>query len=203
MNPRDLTEKIIIEAMCEMEPMHYRDFADFAQDCHAVSLTLVRSGLLGTGGPDLRVARGACLGVGGQHSWVVLGHPYDPTATIVDLTLWSYNPTQPRIWVGTMRDGLHRPKGYGHILQGVKPGTRGGEVIQVEVSSRDARDFLRMVGPLDARGWAGLWSHCGMLGWPAKEILEALLDQHPQMTALVPIDIVGMITDRNPENIYW
>ena len=203
MKPEDLTEEVIIKAMCDMEPSYYQDFVDFAQDCHSVSLAFVRSGLLGEGGPTLRVARGACLGVGGQHSWAVLGHPYDNGATIVDLTLWSYNPRQPRIWIGTLRNTLHRPKGYGHIFSGSKPEGRGGEVIPVKVSSEQARDFLRMVGPLDAHGWGALWSRCGMLGWPAKEILEAFLDQYPKMAPLVPIDIVGMVTDRNPQDTYW
>jgi len=201
--PEDLTEEAIIEAMCDMEPSHYQDFEDFAQDCHSVSCALIRSGLLGEGGPTLRVARGACLGVGGQHSWVVMGHPYDDQAIIVDLTLWSYNPMQPRIWLGSMQSGLHKPKGYGRIFQGPRPESRGEEPVNVEVSSAKAQEFLRIIGPLDVRGWGALWSHCGMLGWPAKEILEAFLDQHPKLTALVPIDIVGMVTDRNPQEIYW
>jgi len=201
--PEHLTEEAIVKAMCDKGPAFYQDFEDFVQDCHSVSWHLIRSGLLGEGGPSLRVARGACLGVGGQHSWVVMGHPYDDQAIIVDLTLWSYNPMQPRIWLGSMQSRLHRPKGYGQILQGPRPQSRGGEPVTVEVSSAKAKAFLRMVGPLDYRGWGALWSHCGMLGWPAKEILEAFLDQHPKMAALVPIDIVGMMTDRNPQGTYW
>ena len=205
MKPEDLTEAAIVEAMCDKEPTHYQDFDDFKHDCHSVSLWLIRSGLLGTGGPDLRVARGACLGVGGQHSWAVLGHPYDDTATIVDLTLWSYDASQPRIWVGTMRDGLHRPKGYGWIYGGERPYARGDDILEIDATGLNprAQHFLSVVGPLDARGWGALWSHCGMMGWPAQEILEAFLDQHPKMEALVPIDIVGMVTDRNPQEIYW
>ena len=59
------------------------------------------------------------------------------------------------------------------------------------------------LGPLDHRGWGALWSRTGMQGWPAREILEACLDQHPTMSALVPIDILGMVTDRNPSELYW
>ena len=60
---------------------------DWAGQCHAASLKLVRHGDLGA----CRVARGACRGVLGQHSWVVLGDDcYDKLATIIDPTLWSY-----------------------------------------------------------------------------------------------------------------
>lgn len=205
MKPEDLTEEIIVEAMCDMEPSHYQDFEDFKHDCHSVSLALVRSGLLGEGGPNLRVARGACFGVGGQHSWVVMGHPYDDRAIIVDLTLWSYSPSQPRIWLGSIQSRLHTPKGYGMIYDGPRPQARGGEIVKIDTAnmSPEAQHFLRAIGPLDYRGWGALWSHSGMLGWPAQEILEAFIDQHPTMAALVPIDIIGMVTDRNPEEIYW
>jgi len=203
--PEELTEAVIIEAMCEREPTHYQDFDDFAQDCHAVSVALIRSGLLGEGGPNLRVARGACRGVGGQHSWVVMGHPYDDEAVIVDLTLWSYDESQPRIWLGSIQSGLHKPKGYGSIFDSERPFSRGDETIEIADThlSEETQLFLEMLGPLDARGWGALWSRAGMLGWPAQEILEAFLDQHPKMAALVPIDILGMVTDRNPQEIYW
>jgi len=202
--PEDLTEEAVVKVMCDTEPSYYSDFEDFAYDCHSVSLSLVRSGLLGVGGPTLRVARGACVGVGGQHSWVVLGHPYDYGATIVDLTLWSYDSKQPRIWIGSMRDGLHRPKGFQQIFDGPRPRSGGDTplVLNTDGLGVEARDFLEIIGPLDVRGWGALWSRCGMLGWPAREILEAFLDQH-QMGALVPIDIVGMVTDRNPQETYW
>lgn len=206
MRPEDLTEAAIVEALCEKEPSHYQDFGDFAHDCHSVSLALVRSGLLGEGGPKgPRVARGSCMGVGGQHSWVVLGHPYDDEAIIVDITLWSYNDRQPRIWLGSMQSGLHRPKGCGQIFDSERPYSRGGETVLLDTRemSPHAREFLRLIGPLDAFGWAALWSRSGMKGWPAKEILEAFVDQYPTMAALVPVDILGMITDRNPQDLYW
>jgi len=203
--PENLTEAAVVEAMCDKEPTHYQDFEDFAQDCHSVSLALIRSGLLGEGGPNLRVARGACFGVGGQHSWAVLGHPYDDKATIVDLTLWSYDASKPRIWVGDMEHGLHRPKGYGWIYESERPHARGGEIVEIDTAnmSMEAQHFLQVIGPLDVRGWGALWSRSGMLGWPAREILEGFIDQNPTMAALVPIDIIGMVTDRNPQEIYW
>lgn len=205
MDPRQLTEALIEDAMCENEPTHYRDFDDFALDCHSVSLALIRSGLLGEGGPSLRVARGACIGVPGQHSWVVIGNPYDPQSTIVDLTLWSYDRSQRRVWVGDGMDALHRPKSGFHIFQGRPPAPQGGDSLSLDPQglSEQATRFLKVLGPLDVRGWQDLWSNCGMLGWPAAEILEAFLTQHSGMAPLVPIDVVGMVTDRNPENLYW
>jgi hypothetical protein len=202
--PEDLTEETIVKAMWR-DRSHYGTFDDFAHDCHAVSWGLIRSGLLGTGGPNLRVARGACRGVGGQHSWVVMGDPYDETATIVDLTLWSYDAKQPRIWIGSMLSGLHRPKGFQLIFDGPKPdaGSDPPLLLDTENMSDRARTFIQMIGPLDARGWVELWSRCGMLGWPSAEILDAFLTQYPDLTALVPIDIVGMVTDRNPQETYW
>lgn len=207
MNPEDLTEDVIVKAVCEKEPDHYLDFEDFAYQCHSASLALVRSGLLGKPGPRVRVARGTCHGVPGQHSWVVLGNPYDPKAQIVDITLWSYDRGAPRIWVGD-RDNMfarHYPKGGGWVFDDDKPSSRGGEHILLEEAKMSpwAREFLRVIGPLDAPGWAALWSRTGMLGWPAKEILEAFLDQYPSLGALVPIDVIGMLTDRNPEGLYW
>jgi hypothetical protein len=202
--PQQLTEDIVEAAMCGTEPSHYQDFDDFAKDCHSVSLALVRTKLLGEP-PEVRVARGACLGVPGQHSWVVVGDPFLPQSPIVDLTLWSYDSSKPRIWFGSMEDGLHRPKGYGAIHQTPMPEHKGGETLPLDAEGLSdwATRFLKTIGPLDARGWAGFWSHCGMLGWPAGEVLNAFLDQHPQMAAIVPIDLVGMLTDRNPHNLYW
>jgi hypothetical protein len=202
--PEDLTEEIILKAM-KRNTSHFQRYDDFAYNCHAVSWALIRTGLLGEGGPNLRIARGACHGVGGQHSWVVIGHPYNQRATIVDLTLWSYSPNQPRIWIGSMLTGFHRPKGCDIVFDGPKPESGDGDPLPLDITglSGEAQWFVAYLGPLDARGWGSLWSNCGMLGWPAKEILEAFLDQYPDLTALVPIDIVGMVTDRNPQETYW
>lgn len=205
MKPHELTEAIIEEAMCGTEPSHYQDFGDFARDCHSVSLALVRSGLLGKGGRRLRVARGACRGVGGQHSWVTLGSPYDPTSTIVDLTLWSYDPTAARIHVQDGMGDRYRPHGFGFIFDSEKPHSRGGEPMPLAMDrlSPQARQFLHIIGPLDAPGWAALWSRTGMLGWPSGEIMAAFIEQYPAMRSFIPIDLVGMLTDTNPESLYW
>lgn len=41
-----------------------------------------------------------------------------------------------------------------------------------------------------------------MQGWPAPEIIEAMMDTDG-LGALVPIDIRGMLTGRNPGEAYW
>jgi hypothetical protein len=38
-------------------------------------------------------------------------------------------------------------------------------------------------------------------GWPAAEIIDAIYNT-PELTTWVPIDIVGMLTDRNPKGLY-
>lgn len=37
--------------------------------------------------------------------------------------------------------------------------------------------------------------------WPAAEIIAAI-DDTKALSALVPIDILGMLTDRNPSGLY-
>lgn len=169
-------------------------------NCHGVSLALVKSGIY----PGARVARGWCYGVGSQHSWVVAdGGPYDLDAHIIDLTLWSYDDTVPDIWQGTYRDGKHRPHGWGHFLSAGMPHHHGGREVRLIVNrplSLEAREFLAMLGPLDRDGWDQV-AHLPMQGWPAGEVIEAMLDT-PGLAVLVPIDIQGMVTDRNPAGLY-
>jgi hypothetical protein len=38
-------------------------------------------------------------------------------------------------------------------------------------------------------------------GWPAAEIVAAIADT-PSLAAYVPIDLLGMLTDRNPGKLY-
>lgn len=171
-----------------------------AQNCHVVSLAIVKSGLY----PGARVARGTCEGVGGQHSWVAVdGDPYNPHGRILDATLWSYDPTVPDIWTGTLNDLRHRPHGAGGFLSAGMPYHHGGREVRLIVNrplSEDARDFLAILGPLDLKGWMQV-AHLPVEGWPAREIIEAMLDT-PQTAMLVPVDIAGMITDRNPGGAY-
>jgi hypothetical protein len=139
--------------------------------------------------------------VGGQHSWVVLGDDcYDATAEIVDPTLWSYDSTVEGIWYGSYRDKRHTPFGKGSIFRYGRPDTPTGEIIKLSAPlSRDAQSFLDLLGPLDRRGWAVL-AHAPIGNWPAAEILGAMHDD-PRLSALVPIDIIGMLTYRIPSYI--
>lgn len=172
----------------------------FAHQCHAAALALVQSELFGYA----RVARGACRGVMGQHSWAVLGEDvYDPGVVIVDVTAWSYDPTAPRVWIGRARRMPHRPHGAGSIWQAAKPSSHGGPTIALTPAaplSPPAAHFLQILGPLDARGWMAL-GNSPMGGWPAAEIITAMLDTR-MAAAYVPIDIAGMLTDRNPGGVY-
>lgn len=171
------------------------------RNCHAASLAIVQSGIF----PGARVARGSCEGVGGQHSWVVLGSPYDREAEIIDPTLWSYDSDVTGVWRGK-RVGLgwrHRPHGDGHYFIGGRPNHWGGDTIRLTPTtplSEDARDWLEMIGPLDRQGWAQM-AHLPVDGWPAAEIIAAM-DDTDDLSVLIPIDILGMVTDRNPSGLY-
>jgi hypothetical protein len=145
----------------------------------------------------------------GQHSWLVLDpNCYNPTAPIIDPTLWSYDDTVDGIWFGTLADGRHRPHGYGpHIMQWGCPVGEGGPEIGLAPTSPLSRhaetmlDLFRGHGPLDRAFWSNLANHTPMIGWPAGEIIAAMLDT-PELAVLVPIDIEGMVTDRNPNGLY-
>lgn len=181
-----------------------KPFEDTAYDCHGVSLSLVRNM------PELktgRVARGWAFGVTGQHSWVVLGDPYDSTATIVDATLWSYTDDVDGVVVLPGWSKRYTPHGArGHIFNKGMPHSSGGEIIELSEEGKEyltprAWDFLKMFGPLDFLGWHQL-AHAPVKGWPAKEIISAMW-LTPGLSALCPIDVVGMVTDLNPAESYW
>jgi hypothetical protein len=170
----------------------------FEKSCHAASIRLVRH--LGYG----RVARGYCKGVRGQHSWVVIGdNCYHPKAVIVDGTLWSYDSEVRGVWIGTMGDGRHRPHGAGNIWNVGRPPYPKGSIVKLEgvaSLSDSAKVFLELLGSLDMEGWHHL-ANGPMEGWPAGEILAAM-DDTKALSALVPIDRLGMLTDRNPGGLY-
>lgn len=167
-------------------------------NCHSVSLKVLRTGRFGPG----RIARGWAQGVGSQHSWIVLGdNVYDRAATVVDPTILAAGPI-PKIWVGPNRR-MHQPHGAGTIYESGPPQAGDGTPIELSGTaalSRGARMFLEACGPLDLRGWMSL-ANGPMEGWPAGEIVRAILDT-PRLAAIVPIDIAGMITDRNPKGLY-
>ncbi len=127
---------------------------------------------------------------------------YDERATIVDPTLWSYDPEVEGIWVGTMKDGRHHPHGKGLIWDYGRAGNTEGEIIELAVPvSPWAQNFLEAFGaPLDYHGW-DLLAHAPVEGWPAAEIIAAM-DDTPALAHMIPIDIVGMLTDRNPGSCY-
>jgi hypothetical protein len=189
---RGITHAVMLEALGG-------DLDRWAGQCHAASHALVQAGLW----PSARVARGSCVGVGGQHSWVVVGDDcYSPVVQIVDPTLWSYDRTVCGIWTGRGR-GRHTPHGAGSIWAWGKPGSGGGEPIALTPSrplSASAQRFLGMLGPLDRKGWAQL-AHAPVEDWPSAEILRAMSETEG-VGPLIPIDVLGMATDVNPSGLY-
>ena len=190
MSPTELRDKAL-QALDGLE--------SWSHQCHAAALKLVQSGVLG----PARVARGGGEGVIGQHSWVVLGDDcYDDDATIVDPTLWSYRDDIEGVWVGTYRDGMHMPHGKGSIWAWGRPEEATGPVMVLsprEPWSGEAKLFLELLGPLDERGWIQL-AHAPVEHWPAGEIIDAMCESG--LEVYVPIDIVGMVTTRNPKGLY-
>lgn len=166
--------------------------------CHEVSLAIVRARVF----PVARVARGAGQGIGSQHSWIVLGDDvYDEDAIICDPTMF------PEVWYGTLKDGLHTPFGTGRIWDFGRPMTAdedGEEPYRppgYDELSGHARRFLELLGgELSKKGWAEL-VHYPMQGWPSDEIVS-MVCADPQLAWAVPIDIEGMVTDRNPSGLY-
>ena len=172
----------------------------WAARCHNASLTLVKSMVFA----PARVARGFCKGVPGQHSWVVLGDDcYDDDATMVDPTLWSYDKTVKGVWVGSYRDGRHRPHGKGSIWKWGRPDYPTGPIVELTPRrpfSEEAQRFLEVLGPLDRRGW-GILANAPVEEWPAGEIIDAIYHTEG-LQVLPPIDHVGMLTDLNPNGLY-
>lgn len=165
------------------------------RQCHSASLKLVKAGV------GDRVARGRCEGVGAQHSWAVIGDPYKPTL-IIDPTLWSYRKDVKGIFIGLPKTYGHRPHGSGSIWDWGRPTPAYGPAIKLAPElSEEAQMFIDMLGPLDINGWQTL-SNAPVGGWPAKEIFEAMLDT-PLLENMVPIDKIGMLTDRNPNGLYF
>jgi hypothetical protein len=177
----------------------------WASRCHEISVAILRTGRFGPG----RVARGTATGITGQHSWIVLGDDcYDPQAIIVDPTLMStVGPAgrQAVIIVDRARKLSNRPHGAGTIWAWGQPTSGGGEPVALATAeaaklSSAAHMFLSILGPLDYEGWAML-AHAPVEGWPAAEIIAAMY-RTTGLKSLIPIDIVGMLTDINPGGLY-
>lgn len=187
--------------VAEVEKAIKIPFKKWAHQCHGISLAIIQAGLV-----EGRVARGSCMGVGGQHSWIVVGDDcYDQKAQIVDPTLWSYDATVKGIWYGTYKGGRHEPfGGFDSIWKWGRPSDPTGPVVELTPAfkmSKDATMFLDMMGPLDVRGWAMLVNHAPVGGWPAGEIFAAI-DDTERLSVLIPVDKLGMVTDRNPGGLY-
>lgn len=169
----------------------------WAKNCHAQSLAIVRSGFLPS---TARVARGFYPGIGSQHSWVVLGDPYSAHTPIIDGTLWSYTDEAPRFVTGHNYSLPHTPHGSGTSIRDL--GETKGPLIELPGLSKPARDFLAKHAPngLGIINWHHLANSC-VEGWPSGEIIDAMY-RHKTLRALIPIDIVGMLTEHNPGGLY-
>lgn len=187
-----------------------RDVPDYAKQCHGASHAIVKDAPV-----PCRVARGTSKGVGGQHSWVVLGMDcYDPDALVLDPTLafWRGEVTitpSPRTAEdvrASLRTGRNltdwHPHGWRSIWDwGRPPEPTGPEVTLTPRTpwSQDAIAFLDILGPLDEGGWRILaGAPAGQ--WPAGEIFDAMASSG--FEAAIPIDILGMTTLRDPGGLY-
>lgn len=171
------------------------DLKRWARQCHAASIHLVQQGI-GT-----RVARGWATKVLSQHSWVVVGDDCYNPELIIDPTYWSYaHPTLPEVYFSTMEDGIHKPHGWGTVYDVPKPEKATGKPIKLSGLSKIAKAWLAHVEPLDRTGWAQL-ANGPMQGWPSKEIIAAMA-KRPELKVLIPIDILGMLTNLNPGKLY-
>ncbi len=187
--------------------------SEWAHQCHSVSLAIVKSGII-----QGRVARGWADGVGGQHSWIVLGplethrygmgmvsSVYDPNPQILDPTLWSYRDDVNGVVWCERHEYNHTPHGSGSIFAYGRPESCGPydahRLPEPEGGwSTEATRFLNRLGPLDLYGWRTL-AHCPVEDWPANEILTQM-DQDPAVSVFIPIDVLGNATLSNPSGLY-
>lgn len=171
--------------------------------CHEASLKVVQA--LRARGIPAKVARGWARGVRSQHSWCVLGpDPYDRDAAILDPTLVLYDPscqvdTGGGAWLGSYRDRRHEPHGGFKIIWAVgrpPPATKPAIKLRpaFTLSEATAAFLDEALGPLDRAGWSVL-TRLPVLGWPSGEVYAAMVDTL-ELEALVPIDRLGMLTDR-------
>lgn len=181
-------------AQTALEPMkqwHHR--------CHEASIALVLSGKI----KGLRVARGVCRVVGGQHSWCVIGDPYDEKAVILDPTLWSYTNIAPEVFVGDRKRWGHKPFGTGNIFTwGRPPEVPERKAYRIKPPkggwSPAARVFFQVLGHIDLEGWRVL-AHAPVQGWPAEEVLRAMSRHSEELRMAIPVDIRGMLLDEVPD----
>lgn len=166
-----------------------------------ISLAIVRSRRFNTA----RVATGYAEGISGKHYWVCLGSDvYSKLTPILDATLWSAPPFDSDVlWSGSLASGIHRPLGMGYIWDyGYPENSSFREAIRLPEDdlSLSAKYFLARLGPMDLSGWKRLMLS-PMQGWPSGEILAAM-KEHPQLSGIVPLDLEGMLTSRNPGGLF-
>lgn len=170
-------------------------FAEWHHQCHAISLAIVRSGAV-----EGRVVRGHCRGVG-PHSWIARGlNPgdvYDENTEILDPTLWSWREDVEGVWYGNLAHGWHVPAGAGRLLG--TPMHGGGEEIDLGLD-HPYLDAARAMGPLD-RVWWHRFLTGPLQGVAAGEIILAA-SRDRRVSALVPIDVLGNMTNANPSGLY-
>lgn len=188
------------------------DPKDWGGHCHLVSHLLVRSGLLGEPGPHCRVVRGGGAGIGGQHSWVVVGDPLEPTSVLIDPTAYGWGAADDLV-VTTVGDKRYTAHGYDprSIWDFGRPtGCTPEDAWEVTPPeggwSESAQTFLDILGPLDLDGWAEL-AHYPMGAWPSREIIKAII-RDPGMigdraSVRLPIDVASLRGDLNLKELYW
>jgi len=161
----------------------------WAKQCHAASLALARSGLLGA---DVRVARGWAFEVSvHQHSWIIDGEPYSALTEVLDITAWSYNRLRRQVWYSPNLIH-HTPHGHGRLRPTTVPLV--GEHVELEGLSPQAETFLRKRFP-GGYGQGNLMKLVSgpVLGWPAKSIFDAM--ERQDMSVLIPVDVLAMVLE--------
>lgn len=179
-----------------LEPMR-----QWGQRCHEASVALVSSGAI----RGLQVARGTCMAIGGQHSWVTMGDPYNIHTIILDPTLWSYTSVAPEVYVGNANKWRHRPKGSGDIFMwGRPPEVPERKAYRLKPPKRGwsphALQFLMVLGPIDLDGWR-MMANAPVQGWPATEIMTQMFADE-KIKAFIPADIVGMVIGNECGGLY-
>lgn len=169
-------------------------------NAHRVCLDIVRSGLF----PYSRVVEGSARGVHGTHHWLTLSEDvYDKYGTIVDPTLWCHDPSLQGVWIGTLQEEIHHPRGEGYIWDHSYPENssfKGTVSLNKEGLSTQAKYFLSRVEPLNLDGWRRLM-RSPMQGWPAGEIIDQM-KHSAELAAIVPEELEGMLTNRNPSGAW-
>jgi len=192
---------------------------DWFGRCHEISLKIVHSGALGEPGPRVRVVRGSAggYGIGGQHSWICLGAPYEPDALYLDYTAHCWGRVEGL--VATRAESAfadHQQGRPAHTIHGYNPQSiwrfgrpsppkahqQGFVVEPLPGQDDEVASFLSVIGPLTREGWGALCEY-PQGAWPYREVAKAAYEQVPELASLVPIDILSMKADLNIKELYW